>query len=260
MTAVPSAPPPRQDLAFPREWLTFRDPGDPAHEVRADVTWLLSRWTCVFGSGCKGIVADRASDGCCTHGAFFTDEADEQRVSAAAGELTAQQWQLRAQGRRLGLVEEDEALGEQRRRTRTVDGACVFLNRPGFAAGSGCALHLLALQTDRHPLQTKPDVCWQLPVAREEEHQTRTDDEQVRVTSITEFDRSRWGAGGHELSWWCTSSPTAHVATQPLVETYAAELTELLGSTAYAELARLLALRAAGTTAAPHPADSGIGE
>ena len=53
-------------------------------------------------------------------------------------------------------------------RTRLVDGACVFLNRPGFPGGTGCALHRMALREGLHPLLTKPDVCWQLPVRREQ--------------------------------------------------------------------------------------------
>src|SRR5918912_2465465 len=81
------------DLDFPREWIEFFDPADEQHLVRADLTWLLSRWTCVFGSACHGIVAGRAQDGCCSHGAFFTDADDENRVKAAAARLTPQTWQ-----------------------------------------------------------------------------------------------------------------------------------------------------------------------
>ena len=33
--------------------------------------------------------------------------------------------------------------------TRVVDGACIFLNRPGFAGGAGCALHLAAADARR---------------------------------------------------------------------------------------------------------------
>ena len=48
----PTEPDPRDlevDLDFPREWVEFFDPDDPKHLIRADLTWLLSRWTCVFG-------------------------------------------------------------------------------------------------------------------------------------------------------------------------------------------------------------------
>ena len=72
------------DLDFPREWMEFTDPANPDHVVRADLTWLLSRWTCIFGRGCHGIIEGRAGDGCCSHGAFFTDADDEKRVRAAA--------------------------------------------------------------------------------------------------------------------------------------------------------------------------------
>ena len=46
-------------LDFPREWLEFTDPANPDHVVRADMTWLLSRWTCIFGRGCHGIIFNR---------------------------------------------------------------------------------------------------------------------------------------------------------------------------------------------------------
>ena len=45
-------------------------------------------------------------------------------------------------------------------RTRLVDDACIFLNRPGFPAGAGCALHLHAMREGRHHSEVKPDVCW----------------------------------------------------------------------------------------------------
>ena len=80
---TPTIPRSREvDLDFPREWIEFTDPADPKHLIRADLTWLLSRWTCIFGTGCHGIIAGRADDGCCSHGAFFTDADDEKRVTA----------------------------------------------------------------------------------------------------------------------------------------------------------------------------------
>ena len=74
------------------------------------------------------------------------------------------------------------------------------------------------------------------------------------VSSIGEFDRRGWGPGGHDLHWWCTGSPAAHVSPVPLVDTYAAELTELLGPAAFAELRRLAELRLDQGLIAPHPA------
>ncbi|MGI8881265.1 MAG: hypothetical protein ACR2KJ_12330 [Jatrophihabitans sp.] len=258
-----SLPTPRSrevGLDFTREWIEFADPADSDHVIRADATWLCSRWTCIFGRGCHGVVAGRAADGCCTHGAFFSDKDDEKRVRKFAEELTDTDWQFksvaqRKKGGKLDVVEKDNVGDEEnRRRTRTHEGACIFLNRPGFAGGEGCSLHGLALRTGRHPLQTKPEVCWQLPVRREQEWMDRPDGTRVLVSSVSEFDRRGWGEGGHDLHWWCTSSPEAHVGGEPVFESYGPELTELIGAAAYDELARLCAARLAQGLIAPHPA------
>ena len=238
---------------FPRDWVEFVDPADAEALIRADLTWLLSSWTCIYGGGCEGIVEGRADDGCCTHGAFYADDEDEARIEGFAKRLRRGHWQYAEVGRSLGVSEVDELEGEPARRTRTVDGACVFLNRPGFAGGAGCALHAMALRTGQHPLETKPDVCWQLPVRRTQDWVDRPDESRVLVTSIGEFDRRGWGPGGADLHWWCTSSPEAHVGAEPLYLAYGPELTALIGPAAYEELLRLCALRAAGTPPS-HPA------
>jgi hypothetical protein len=246
-------------LDFTREWVQFADPADSDHMIRADLTWLCSRWTCIFGRGCHGILAGRPTDGCCSHGAFFSDKADEKRVRRFAAELTDDDWQLRGKAvkkdGKLDIVEIDNVGDEKdRRRTRTHEGACIFLNRPGAQQGEGCALHVLALRTGRHPLETKPEVCWQLPIRREQEWVTRPDQTKVLVSSVTEFDRRGWGEGGHDLHWWCTSSPEAHVGGEALYVSYGPELTELIGPAAYAELARLCELRLRQGLVAVHPA------
>lgn len=229
----------------------FTDPAEPDHEVRADATWLTSRWSCLFGAGCQGIVVDRPNDGCCTHGAFLADSADLRRVRKAASELTPDIWQQAGPGGR-GVTTRDELDGDPRWRTRQVAGACIFLNAADFPGGAGCALHLLAQRTQRHPMRTKPDVCWQLPIRLERYRRTTPDRRTLRVSEVGEFDRAAWGPGGHELSWWCTDSPAAHRAPTPLYERYSAELTALLGAPAYAELARLCADILAGHPPA-HP-------
>ena len=256
-------PPPEVPLDFAREWIEFPDPADPDHVVRADLTWLSSAWTCIFGRGCAGVVEGRPDDGCCSHGAYFTDEDDLHRVTANVADLTDDDWQLAPLGRGTtptdGWTEQDDADeepedGARSLRTRIVDGACIFLNRPGHPGGIGCALHRMALRTGLHPLTTKPDVCWQLPVRRESEHVERPDGTRVLRTTLGEFDRRGWGAGGHDLHWWCTGSPVAHVSPEPLVATYADELTALVGAPAYAELRRLVEARLDQGLVAPHPA------
>jgi hypothetical protein len=217
----------------------FTDPADASQLVRADLTWLLSSWTCIYGAGCHGVVEGRADDGCCTHGAYYSDAEDEERVDAFVARLKKKHWQYAEVGRSKGWSVEDELEGEPARKSRVVDGACVFLNRPGFAGGEGCALHGLALREGLHPLETKPDVCWQLPIRRTQEVVTRPDGVAITVTTLGEFDRAGWGEGGNDLHWWCTSSPEAHVGADPVVVSYGPEITALVGPAAYDELLRL---------------------
>jgi hypothetical protein len=100
-----------------------------------------------------------------------------------------------------GMVEKDE---DGQRKTRVVDGACVFLNRKGFEGGEGCSLHSLALRIGKQPLEVKPDVCWQLPVRRTFQHVERTDGTQILLVQI----RVR-------PSWGRRPRPTAPAAARP---------------------------------------------
>ncbi|HWM39018.1 MAG TPA: hypothetical protein VNS49_18080 [Streptomyces sp.] len=299
-------------LDFARAWVEFPDPADAEQIFRCDLTWLTSRWNCVFGQGCQGIRPGRATDGCCTLGAHFADEDDEKRVASHVARLTPEIWQFHDEGKASGWVQEaadaeddesdgseeeepedssrslhgevtgaedgedaeeddsdsddDESEGSERQ-TRRLDGACIFHNRPGFPGGEGCALHKLALLEGREPLETKPDVCWQLPIRRTFEWVEQPDGEQVLMVSIGEYDRRGWGPGGHDLHWWCTSAPSAHGAGKPVYESYRPELTELMGEAGYERLAELCDQRLAATATAtpsgfpalpllaPHPAD-----
>jgi hypothetical protein len=229
---------------FARDHLEFTDPADASQVIRADLTWLLSSWTCIYGAGCHGVVEGREADGCCTHGAYYSDEEDEERVAGFVARLKKKHWQYADVGRKKGWSVEDELDGEPARKTRVVDGACLFLNRPGFSGGEGCALHGLALREGLHPLETKPDVCWQLPIRRTQEVVVRPDDTEVVVSTLGEFDRVGWGEGGADLHWWCTSSPEAHVGADPVVVSYGPEITALIGPAAYQELLRLCTERA----------------
>ena len=89
----------------------------------------------------------------------------------------------------------DEHEGEAQFRTRKYKGACIFLNRPGFPNGHGCALHSKAIKLGVQPLTMKPDVCWQLPIRRSQEWVTRPDGTEILKTTVTEYDRRGWGAG-----------------------------------------------------------------
>jgi hypothetical protein len=250
-------------LDFPREWIEFLDPADEEHLIRADLTWLCSRWTCIFGRGCRGTIAGQADTGCCNHGAYLTDTADEKRVKKYAAQLTPEDWQLYDVGHkrskkgaedRLQIYERVEEEDEKRRKTRVIDGACIFANRADHPGGIGCALHAMALRLGMNPLETKPEVCWQLPVRREQEWVDRTDGTRILRSTIAEFDRRAWGEGGHDLDWYCTSSPEAHIGGEPMYLSYAAELTALIGDKAYDELSRLCANRLKLGLVAVHPA------
>ena len=115
------------------------------------------------------------------------------------------------------------------RKTAVHEGACIFLNRPGFAGGEGCSLHSWALRNGRHPLETKPDVCWQLPVRRLFRDVELTDGTTYTEVTITEYDRRGWGPGGHDFDWYCTGNTEAHQAADPVFVSYEPELVELIG-------------------------------
>ncbi|MER7795536.1 hypothetical protein [Streptomyces sp. NPDC097640] len=242
-------------LDFARAWVEFPDPADDEQVFRCDLTWLTSRWTCVFGQGCQGIQAGRASDGCCTLGAHFSDEDDEKRVGRHVARLTPDIWQFHDVGHETGWTQSGDE--DDERQTRRYEGSCIFQNRPGFKGGAGCALHILALNEGREPLETKPDVCWQLPIRRSYAWIDRPDDTRVLEITIAEYDRRGWGPGGHDLHWWCTSATSAHGAGEPVYASYRAELTELMGKEGYDRLAELCEQRLASSLplVAPHPAD-----
>jgi len=222
---------PEVPLDFPRTWVEFVDPADEDQRLRCDLTWLCSRWSCIFGAGCPGIYADRPDDGCCTLGAHFSDRDDEARVAEVVALMTPDDWQFHDVGSRRKRWVENDVVGE--RKTAVHDGACIFLNRPGFAGGEGCSLHSWALRNDRHPLETKPDVCWQLPVRRLFRDVELTDGTAYTEITITEYDRRGWGAGGHDLDWYCSGNTEAHQAAVPVYESCAPELVELIGQPAY---------------------------
>lgn len=238
-----------------RTWVEFDDPQATDRRYRVDLTWMTSRHTCIFGRGCPGIYAERPDDGCCTLGAHLTEPADEERVGDAVSRLSPGDWQFHQEGM-TGWAEDVES----ERATRIVAGACILLNRPGFSGGTGCALHLWARRTGVPSHTVKPDVCWQLPTRRAYRTVTRPDDTTYLEISLGEYDRRGWGPGGHDLDWYCTSSPDAHVSAEPVFVACREELTELMGETAYQLLYRYaqMHMRATQTLGAvPHSSRHG---
>ncbi|MGV3759192.1 MAG: hypothetical protein ACO1PW_06555 [Actinomycetota bacterium] len=231
------------------EWISFEDPTEDRTWV-FDVTFLVSPWTCIFGRGCQGVLtgpAEELEQGCCSYGAHFIDEDDEAAVHAYADRLTAEQWQHREKGRRKGTTKRAK---DGTVTTRLVDGACIFLNRPGFPGGIGCALHVGAVEAGERPLDWKPTVCWQLPLRLEE----RTDDHGHVTSTLREWKRRDWGAGGFEFHWWCTDDPAAFVDHEPVYVTMRDEIVEMVGETAYDLLVDHLQTREPIPQYLPHPA------
>ena len=232
---------PEVDLDFPRAWIEFADPEDADQVFRCDLTWLTSNYLCIFGQGCHGIYKESPDTGCCTLGAHFSDTDDEKRVASFVAQLTPELWQFHPgrKAKKRDWVETDDE-GARKTLVVEVDGqsACVFHNRTDFATGAGCALHGLALRDGKEPLETKPDVCWQLPIRRTFRNVERPDGTEYSEVSISEYDRRGWGAGGHDLDWYCSGNTEAHVGVEPLFVTNAPELTELMGQAAYDELVR----------------------
>ncbi len=223
---------------FPRAWVEFTDPADSDQLIRADLTWLTSDWHCIYGAGCGSIDADIPFGGCCTFGAHLADDDDRKRVTRYVKQLTDEDWQEHPGGqvrKKDWLTRDDE--GEAK--TDVVDGACIFLNGPDHPGGPGCALHVLAQRLGVSHVETKPDVCWQLPIRREYDERERADGETKTVIVITEYVRGMWGAGGHDLNWYCSSNTEAHTASEPVFRNSRDELVELLGEDAYKELADL---------------------
>lgn len=217
------------------EWVSFEDPDEDRTWV-FDVTFLTSRWTCIYGRGCKGVLTEPAPElvhGCCSYGAHMVDDDDTRRVEEYAQDLREDEWQFKKRGMRQGVVRTNKH-GETV--TRLVDGACIFLNRPGFPTGPGCALHQAAVARGKHPLELKPEVCWQLPLRREDQV---ADDGHVTST-LGQWDRRHWGAGGDEFAWWCTESPEAFVGESPVYEEMAAELKAMVGKKVHRALVAYL--------------------
>ncbi|MFO7591417.1 MAG: hypothetical protein R6X23_11075 [Acidimicrobiia bacterium] len=242
-----------------REWVSFDDPREE-RTWQIDVTYLLSSGTCIFGSGCQGVLTEPSPElaqGCCSYGAHFSDKKDRDHVVKVARHLTDDEWQFATAGRKKGIYakagKDEDGVTEWR--TRLVDDACIFLNRPGFAGGVGCALHIYADRTGQHHSDVKPEVCWQLPLRRIDDEQ---DDGSV-VSRLTEFARDGWGEGGDDFAWWCTEAPEAFVGTEPVFRSSATELRKMLGKKLFAQVVEYLEDRLRSRPApVVHPAEQRV--
>lgn len=196
---------------------------------RFDTEFLESNWTCIWGRGCKGILdepAEQLGQGCCSVGAELVDD-EPATTSVLASYLDPERFQFHEAAAADGIFSDDT-----RTNTRVVDGACIFLNRPGFAGGAGCALHLAAIEADESPIDWKPSVCWQLPVRVVWEMR----EDGVELATVRGWRRGDWGDDGESMAWCCTEEPEAYVGERPVIDSLGEELEEILGHTVYVEL------------------------
>jgi hypothetical protein len=219
------------------DWFEFSMQGDPETHgevlrVRMNVSFLLSSWKCIFGQGCPGVLISGAMTdrGCCQIGVHMEhDDEDYKRVRKYVGMLTEEDldedllkvvrskngkgWRYRDTSGEEG----DSNLPGYDWHTTVVDGACVLANRAGGSTGKlGCSLHVLANRLGVHHSETKPNICWQIPIAVETEY-----DEESDQTLMT-VDGSRgatWGQTNptdlEAPGWWCTETPDAYVTGNP---------------------------------------------
>jgi len=234
-----------------REWVTFADPKKKKLNWQIDVTFLTSSWSCIFGAGCQGVLTAPAPElvqGCCSYGAYFSSKKDRDKVVKIAKQLPAELWQFRDKGTAKGIYAKD---GKEWR-TRLVDDACIFLNRPGWESGPGCAIHQYGLQTGQHHSDLKPEVCWQLPLHRED----REEDDGTTTATLSEFARTGWGEGGEDFAWWCTEAHDAFTGAEPVYRSLEPELRKMLGDELFESVAEYLDARESALPPRPvtHPA------
>jgi hypothetical protein len=212
---------------------------------RFDRRFLGSNWTCIWGRGCHGIGPEKAAHlghGCCSLGAELDGLDEARNVAALAATLPVERFQFHEVASTDGVFSDASFTN-----TRVVDGACIFLNRPGVAGGAGCALHLGAVEADESPIDWKPSVCWQLPVKVDWE--LRDDD--IEVATVRGWERRDWGDDGDTMAWCCTEEPEAYVGADPVVVSLAEELAAVAGDEVFVELTRRW------TRATPGSDDSG---
>jgi hypothetical protein len=215
------------------------DPG--LEEVRdGETTWrfdrdfLTSNWTCIWGRGCLGIGPEPAAPlalGCCSVGADLGDDDEARLIAALAATLDDQVFEHHAEAGEGGIFRD-----ASRRHTRIVDGACIFLNRPGFPGGAGCALHLSATRSGEPAREWKPSVCWQLPIRVD----WREAADGTEVATVRRWSREDWGTEGRTMAWCCTEGNLAYVGGRPVIDSLGDELTAIVGTEVYVEIRRRL--------------------
>ena len=142
-------------------------------------------------------------------------------ISALAVTLDPDRFERHAEASEDGIFRDGA-----RTHTRVVDGACIFLNRPGFVGGAGCALDLAAIDAGESPIDWKPSVCWQLPIKVDWEAGA----DGTEVATVRRWTRRDWGAEGETMAWCCTEGSLAYVGEHQVIDSLGAELEAIVGT------------------------------
>ncbi len=188
-----------------------------------DMEFLLSGYHCTFGQGCPGVQG--SSDiGCCVIGTpIYKGEMKEVKRRVAM--LTEDDWQLKQ--RRWKHLKPRRRM-ESLYNTRIIkhkDGhtGCIFANRSDFHGGAGCAFHRAAVRLGEDPIDWKPEICWQVPMAVN--WVGGIDAFMIRMTT-----REDWNPGYADydlLEWWCTDDDSSWGNALPVFISHHKELKKL---------------------------------
>lgn len=210
----------------------YIDPVDGT-EWQIDVDFIDSNWSCIWGRGCEGILdvpAAHLNQGCCSVGAQMIDDDEALRIAGLGLSLDSAIFQYADAALDGGVFSDDT-----RSNTRVIDGACIFHNRPGFAGGEGCALHLAALEDGENPLEYKPSICWQAPL--------KVDHHADGTKTLRPWKRHDWHDDPAAMAWCCTNRgghdealASAFVGDTPVAVSLHAELRGLVGPEIAVEL------------------------
>lgn len=254
--------------ADPTDWIEFNVPpkaNEEARIVRANVSFLLSNWTCIFGQGCPSVLITGMDPdiGCCQIGVHISDD-EYKRVKGFVEQLGPDDADNYEEIRKRWHRHDKDEDGYTRK-TVVHHGACILANRPEGRAGklgkTGCSLHHLAAKLGVHYAETKPDICWQIPLSYEE---SWDEDREIMLVTLSGTPGHSWGSTYSDEDkypgYWCVETADAYVHSKPVYASNEYELRKLMGDAPYAVLvAQLEKIQASGGRRTPMPGETANG-
>jgi hypothetical protein len=195
------------------EYTEFTDSEGTVWQI--DTAFLLSRYMCIYGQGCKG-TKGIPHHGCCEVGAIYADDADVAQVQQMVDRMDDEEFSNAKEIRKRHLVTQGKD-----RKTRVLGKKCIFVNDVDHPRGPGCALHQGAMARGESHLGNKPSICSWVPLRRD-----LLDDD---TYLIVPFENIEWGGGDWEpLDWYCIDDKDAYVADTPLFLRVTDELLDMM--------------------------------